>query len=489
LTIDTTAGTVTQSNLVVGSPDNTVQTNPVAQGQNLFNAGTYGVDDRNASSTEDFNFSIPEGGSLVNYAGGSTNYGNLYNLVTNSFGSNISNFKLTPAPSAVVVNVQLNSTIGAYTGQGAFVTSDAHIWNNNSTFPPPSTFVDSAGVTTPVTVHVTSDSLYTPGSWTGNNLLDQSAENTATAESFTIGGLSTNAKYDLFLYGWNQDGTKAQPFAFGSPFSITTYAGGSPNPQTTAGGGLVSGTDYTSSTISPSAAGRAYVEYTNLIPNSSGQITGTYGPYGTFNGFQLIGPLVLPPNKIISLTAAAPGTYANQLTESTHPGTDQAIFSPNDSDNIIHVTGAGSGRYNPGYANSIGPTINGENKFFTEATGWNPTNDQEIYALKIRISNGVPSAAQDMAVVNDINGSNTGNVTASLVSGTQYAALFPGYQILLTASGGTVSPEFLGIDFTADTNTTGVTVTDIAVIPEPASAAGILLGAACFLLGRRKRNA
>jgi hypothetical protein len=59
----------------------------------------------------------------------------------------------------------------------------------------------------------------------------------------------------------------------------------------------------------------------------------------------------------------------------------------------------------------------------------------------------------------------------------------------LTAAAGTVSPEFLGVDFSSDSTTTGVTVTDVAAVPEPASAAGILLGAAGLLLGRRKRNA
>jgi hypothetical protein len=196
------------------------------------------------------------------------------------------------------------------------------------------------------------------------------------------------------------------------------------------------------------------------------------------------------PNKIISLTAVAPTSYGNKLTQSATPGADQATFNPNASDSIIHVTGSGATGYVKGSADNIGGTANGENKFNVEATGWNPNTDQEIYALNIKVNGSDPSAAQISAIIADINGANgnTGNITASTVSG-QFAAVFPGYDILLTAANGTISPEFLGVDFSADSTTTGVTVTNVAAVPEPVSAAGLLLGAAGLLLGRRKRNA
>jgi hypothetical protein len=197
-----------------------------------------------------------------------------------------------------------------------------------------------------------------------------------------------------------------------------------------------------------------------------------------------------PAHKIISLTSSAPGTYGNKLTQSTTPGTDQASFSPNQADSKIHVTGA-NGSYVPGFASNIGGTTAGQNKFFTEATGWSPTTDQEIYALNIRVGNADPTADQIRSVIDDINdpvAGNTGNVTASLVTG-QLASVFPGYDILLTATPGTVSPEFLGIDFSVDLHTPGVTVTGVAAVPEPASAAGVLLAAAGPLLGRRTQRA
>jgi hypothetical protein len=191
-------------------------------------------------------------------------------------------------------------------------------------------------------------------------------------------------------------------------------------------------------------------------------------------------------NKIISLTSAAPTSYGTKLTQGA--GANQATFDNGGSaDSTIHVLGSNSS-YVPGHANAVGGAGNGQNLFNVEATGWSPNTDQEVYALNIKVNGLDPTAGQISAIINDINGSNTGNVTAGPVSG-QFAAVFPGYDILLTAAAGTLSPEFLGVDFSSDSTTTGVTVTDVAAVPEPASAAGILLGAAGLLLGRRKRNA
>jgi hypothetical protein len=218
-------------------------------------------------------------------------------------------------------------------------------------------------------------------------------------------------------------------------------------------------------------------------------LVGSNGPVAGV-GIEGLAFMVPPPNRIIALTSVAQGTYGNKLTQSTHPGADQATFSPNNSDNIIHVTGSG-GSYVPGFADPIGGTVNGENKFFTEATGWSPTTDQELYALNIRVNNADPTASQIQSVVNDINDpgvGNTGNFTASVLTG-QFASIFPGYDILLTADAGTVSPEFLGIDFSVDSHTPGVTVTGVAAIPEPASATSMLLAAAGLLLRRRTQRA
>jgi hypothetical protein len=207
----------------------------------------------------------------------------------------------------------------------------------------------------------------------------------------------------------------------------------------------------------------------------------------TFHGAE---PPPPPEGRLVSLTSAAPLTYGNKLSPSPAGGIDQAAFDNGGSaDGIIHLLGSSATGYVPGHANAIGGAgSGGQNLFYTEVSGWNPTTDLEVFALNIKVNGADPTLAQDSAVMSDINASNSGNVTASLVTGGSYASVFPGYDILLTAANGTISPEYLGINFANDLNTTGVTVTDIAIVPEPASLAVILPAAAGLLLGRRKRG-
>jgi hypothetical protein len=198
-----------------------------------------------------------------------------------------------------------------------------------------------------------------------------------------------------------------------------------------------------------------------------------------------------PTNKIVSLSAlsaGAPTTYGNKLTQGTS-GVDKAGFDNGGaSDSTIHVLGSAALGYQPGHATSINSGA-GEQKFYVEATGWSPAGDEEIFALNVKVNGADPTAAQDSAIINDINASNTG-VVASTVSG-QFSGGFPGYDILLAAGpSANNSPSYLAIDFSADTITSGVTVTDVAAVPEPVAAGtGLtMIGAAAISLGRRRRS-
>jgi len=117
------------------------------------------------------------------------------------------------------------------------------------------------------------------------------------------------------------------------------------------------------------------------------------------------------------------------------------------------------------------------------------------YALALDV-NGLPATqAQLNTIVNDINASNSG-ITAEVETqtGGPFGSTFaPG--IIISDSLAGASP-FFSFDFQNNsTDTTDpdsalgpVTVTSIAAVPEPATAAGVILGAAGLLLGRRKNR-
>ena len=106
LTIDTTQGFITASDLVIGAPDSSTQTNVVAQTPNGYGNGYYAVTDRNAAGALDFDFFFNSpGDTLVGYTGSSID-GNLFyfatqtgaDLVSGSFGPAV-----TPEPSSIAL--------------------------------------------------------------------------------------------------------------------------------------------------------------------------------------------------------------------------------------------------------------------------------------------------------------------------------------------------------------------------------------------------
>lgn len=175
---------------------------------------------------------------------------------------------------------------------------------------------------------------------------------------------------------------------------------------------------------------------------------------------------------IVSLTTVAPTAYGSQLGST------------------IALTYTGPGGYVPGQT-----TFAASNKGYGVITGFH-TPDTEIYALDVlNASGGALTTAQISAVISDINASSAvDGVTASVIAGTKYAGLFPAYDVLLTGTlpAVTGATDYLGIDFSAtgdtDPATAGFTVVGIAAVPEPATMAGAVLGAAGLLLGRRKNR-
>jgi len=242
-------------------------------------------------------------------------------------------------------------------------------------------------------------------------------------------------------------------------------------------------------TITPYLAGTQYV---TVKPGSTaGTSSAQYGA-NTLSGTDsaaaaptltlVVGGTVTtgPTHSIISLT---PGT-------TVVPG-----YTP--ADGTIAMTGKGFGSYNVTTAANFTTATTGS----VLVSGFNPSTDKEIYALKLSQNGTAISPTNSTllsAIAADINGGN-GNlpptgVSASLISGV-FANLFPGYDLLLTSTGVTPADlggnAVLGFDFSSagegNAADAGITVTGVAAVPEPATAAGVVIGAAGLLLGRRKR--
>jgi hypothetical protein len=195
----------------------------------------------------------------------------------------------------------------------------------------------------------------------------------------------------------------------------------------------------------------------------------------------------LPALTIILAGATSSTTVSSHAIISLTAGT-AAVANYGNADGSLTMTGVGNGSYNVAHDTAFTTSATAS----VPVTGFNPATDKEIYALKLSLPNGVT----DAAVIADINGGGTNvgavGVTASAVTGV-YSTLFPGYDILLTSVSGFTATggASLGFDFTADTTAAdaGITVTGVAAVPEPATAAGIVLGAAGLLLGRRRNKA
>jgi len=176
----------------------------------------------------------------------------------------------------------------------------------------------------------------------------------------------------------------------------------------------------------------------------------------------------------------------------------------------LTVSGPGFGHYLASFANNINDGA-GDASDYVQVNGFNPAKDSpEVYALKldnngIYIDPAVPANSSVItAIISDINTYNfpaySGDI-ASTVSG-QFASVFPGYDVLITIPGSYINGLIIpgsgaqvdfGFDFTnysdsgAGIATGGLTVSDIGVVPEPASL-GLLAVGGMGLLARRKRG-
>jgi hypothetical protein len=287
----------------------------------------------------------------------------------------------------------------------------------------------------------------------------------------------------------------------GSATSISDTWYTTPAVKSGQGGGVEPGVDATKSTVASQSSSDPYANNGLLAeilvtPGAAVNYSGLIFDYGAQTGepISFSYPAVTGSgtgtgmsggtNKIVSLvtTGAPTGTEPNGY--GTAPlGT-------------LTVTNSGgtSGKYFPGYLNITGGATAG----YVAVQGFLPGDVPEVYALQVAIG-GVVLAQNDTrlaAIIADIDGSSsnvsTGGVTT--VAGSPYASLFPGYDIIVPTSIAGGSSPYFAFDFSnadgtdSDSATGQVTVTSIAAVPEPATAAGLVLGAAGLLLGRRKNR-
>lgn len=196
----------------------------------------------------------------------------------------------------------------------------------------------------------------------------------------------------------------------------------------------------------------------------------------------------------------------------TNGGTDahDGAFSLTSSSNVLQVSGASSS-YMPSYVNGVNSSGTGDASGtgdsidFLQVSGFGPSSDKEIYALKLDYNGKyldpttIAGSEQLNYIISDINVANSstyGGVIASTVPSSLMGD-FPGYDLIIsipssylsTVSTGTPAEFDFGFDFSNfnDSNVSEpVTVTDIGVIPEPASAALLGILAVPALLSRRR---
>jgi hypothetical protein len=194
---------------------------------------------------------------------------------------------------------------------------------------------------------------------------------------------------------------------------------------------------------------------------------------------------VVTGNNIVSLTSTAPANTAPTAYGATSLGTVTATGTASSYKAGTLVLGTATGT---GFVNGV---LSGT-----------PTIPTEIYALDIENAAGGVTAPTDLAaiaaamqaalVAQGFTGSTVSLTPPNSNPFPAGPAGTPGYDVFLTISGLTqaqLSSDFLGFDLTEGSSFSTDKVAAVALVPEPASAAFLLVGASGMLMGRRRRNA
>jgi hypothetical protein len=160
------------------------------------------------------------------------------------------------------------------------------------------------------------------------------------------------------------------------------------------------------------------------------------------------------------------------------------------SSGTLTVTG-GNGTYNFAQISGLSDVTN-----YVEASGWNPSAEQEVYGLDVLVNGNQANSAQLATLINAIDGDNTAPNSATSSPGLTASQTNPGgfpsqYDLFLTFASGSSelnSTDYLGIDLSSsnDSNLVGYSFSAVAIVPEPMSI-GLLAVGGVGLLARRNR--
>jgi len=240
----------------------------------------------------------------------------------------------------------------------------------------------------------------------------------------------------------------------------------------------------------------------------------TIGEYNAGNGTAVNASLVSGLGRPWGIAVTASANSA--LLTITATGTATPAYTGAGNASSITVTNTGVGYYVPGLLNHI--TANGGNGS-VKITGF-ANNDPEIIAVALSVTDGngthAPTAQELTDIITDLNAGQslaTGVTSATVeafsgnTTGTLQHDNASAYNLLntseTTAGGGTLdlavlvtgttltSPQTFGIDFSSETadGMSAVDVTDIAVVPEPATLSLLAVGSFGLLARRRRRAA
>ncbi len=248
-------------------------------------------------------------------------------------------------------------------------------------------------------------------------------------------------------------------------------------------------------------AGAAHVTY-SVAPGTSAEVVPvTFGSDTAADDISFVAiPLTLDngaimvtaptSHPILSLTATSPGnTYGNQITNGA-PGIDKGTFSgPGASSNKLTIVGS-NGSYTIAQVSGMGIAGGGDASNFVEVSGFSPANDDELFALDVKVAGVQATATQISTLISEIDSFAVSLPTGLSVSSALTIDPFASnYNLFLTANPGVASDDFLGFDLsqTNDSNLVGYTVSAVAIVPEPLTL-GIMAIGGVGLLARRNRR-